>query len=240
MYQDEHLVAIHKPAGVLVHRTMMDRHETRFALQMTRDATGQKVYPVHRLDKPTSGLMIFAFSADLAAKLQSLMQSGQVEKTYSALVRGWPKERSWHVDRQLKYQVDRYSEKDVDDNKIQSAETGFECLATTLIEHPVGRFDTARYSLIKARPLTGRKHQIRRHLNYCSHPVIGDTNHGDRHHNHFFRDRFGFQRLYLAATTLRLPHPISGRMLILSTPLQANFQSVIDSLEWRRAEASQL
>ena len=233
LYQDDYLVAIHKPSGVLVHRSMMDRHAQQFALQMTRDAVGRKVFPVHRLDKPTSGLMIFAFSSEIANSLQMRFQSGSVEKYYTALVRGWPKEKRWHIERALKYQVDRYSEKDVYENKIQAAETGFECLATTFIEQAVGRFDTARYALIKARPFSGRKHQIRRHLNFCNHPVIGDTNHGDRHHNRFFRERFGVQRLYLAATELRFLHPVGGQQLILTAPLQKNFEMVKASLDWR-------
>ncbi len=233
VYQDEDFVAIHKPSGVLVHRTMMDRHETRFALQMTRDATGRNVYPVHRLDKPTSGLMVFAFTSNVSRFLQEQFQQGTIEKRYTAIVRGWPKQNSWVVDRPLKYQVDKYSEKNVDENKIQSARTEFRCLAKTSIDQPLGEFPTVRYSLLQITPKTGRKHQIRRHLNACDHPIIGDTNHGDRHHNHFFRDYFGQRRLYLASIGITLIHPSTDQLVRLDTPVQDNFQQVIDQLDWQ-------
>jgi tRNA pseudouridine65 synthase len=237
LYQDDYIVAIHKPAGLLVHRSKMASNETQFAVQMTRDAIGQKVFPVHRLDKPTSGVLIFALSSEVARLLQMQFQNHDVEnkgieKEYLALVRGWPKHEHWITDNPLKYHVDKFSEPDTEEGKIQDAETHFERLQTATIQQPVGRYDSARYSLIKAMPKTGRKHQIRRHLNHCNYPIVGDVNHGDRHHNHFFTDYFKQTRLYLASTQLSLTHPISLEPLVIEAPLDASFQQVINQIDW--------
>ncbi|GAA0403962.1 tRNA pseudouridine(65) synthase TruC [Cocleimonas flava] len=236
IYQDDDIVAIHKPAGLLVHRSWMDSDETQFAVQMTRDAIGQKVFPVHRLDKPTSGVLIFALSSEVARLLQEQFQNNSIEKEYLALVRGWPSHAKdhgkWIVDKPLKYHVDKFSEPDTEEGKMQEAETHFDCLQTATIQQPVGRYDSARYALVKAMPKTGRKHQIRRHLNHCNHPIVGDVNHGDRHHNHFFQDHFKQTRLYLAATQITLTHPISLESLVIEAPIEASFQSVIDQIDW--------
>ena len=242
LYQDDDIVAIHKPAGLLVHRSWMASQESQFAVQMTRDAIGQKVFPVHRLDKPTSGVLIFALSSEVARLLQEQFQdtytvdksSGNksIEKEYLALVRGWPKQGEWIVDDPLKYHVDKFSEPDTEEGKMQAAETHFECLQIATINEPVGRYDLARYSLVKAMPKTGRKHQIRRHLNHCNYPIVGDVNHGDRHHNHFFTEYFKQTRLYLAATQLSLTHPISLEPLVIQAPLEASFQQVINQIDW--------
>ncbi|MCL4165940.1 UNVERIFIED_CONTAM: hypothetical protein GTU68_024896, partial [Idotea baltica] len=149
----------------------MDSNETQFAVQMTRDAIGQKVFPVHRLDKPTSGVLLFALSSEVARLLQEQFQdytfeNKPIEKEYLALVRGWPKHQQWIIDNPLKYHVDKLSEPDKEEGKIQEAETHFESLQTATIHKPVGRYDSARYALVNAIPKTGRKHQIRRHLNH--------------------------------------------------------------------------
>ena len=245
LYQDDHIVAIHKPAGLLVHRSWMASQDSQFAVQMTRDAIGQKVFPVHRLDKPTSGVLIFALSSEVARLLQEQFQNTdpnnkRIEKEYLALVRGWPKQgicrgknqEQWVCENPLKYHVDKFSEPDTEEGKMQDAETHFQCLKTATIDQPVGRYDSARYSLVKAIPKTGRKHQIRRHLNHCNHPIVGDVNHGDRNHNHFFTEFFGQTRLYFAATRLLLTHPISQEPLVIETPLEASFQKVVDQIDW--------
>ena len=237
LYQDDHIVAIHKPAGLLVHRSWMASNESQFALQMTRDAIGKKVFPVHRLDKPTSGVLIFALSSELARLLQQQFHNDTdenklIEKEYLALVRGWPKQRQWVIDKPLKYHVDKFSEPDTEEGKMQDAQTHFECVKTATINQAVGPYDSARYSLVKAMPKTGRKHQIRRHLNHCNYPIVGDVNHGDRHHNHFFEERFKQSRLYLAATRLAFVHPISLAPIVIEAPLEASFQRVINQIDW--------
>lgn len=226
LYQDEQLVAIHKPAGLLVHRSPIDKHETQFAVQITRDAINQKVYPLHRLDKPTSGLLLFALDADSARHLGKQFEEHSLQKTYLAICRGRPPE-SGTIEKPLKYKADRIAEKHkLDQEILQTATTEFQRLATTEIDHQIGRFSTQRYSLVQLKPKTGRKHQIRRHLNHISHPIIGDVNYGDRHHNHFFNDLLGIHRLYLAATELQFIHPSTQKTITLTAPLENSFTDV--------------
>ncbi len=230
LHRDPCLVAWHKPAGLLVHRSPIDARETRFALQMARDALGQRVYPVHRLDKATSGLLIFALDPDSASRLAGQFARREVHKRYLALVRGWPPAQG-RIDRPLKHQPDRRA--DADRSKeppMKPAVTRFRCLGQALLDRPLGAFAQQRYALLELMPESGRKHQIRRHLNHLSHPVIGDVNHGDRHHNHLFRDWRGYHRLYLAASALSLRHPDNGQDLHLSAPLQGDFRATLDAL----------
>lgn len=230
VYQDDVLVAIHKPAGLLVHPSPIDKHETQFAVQLTREAIGQKVYPLHRLDKATSGLLLFALDSETARHLGKQFEEHTIQKTYLAICRGWAPE-SGLIDKPLKYKADRIADKHkLNQEILQPAQTEFEKLATTEIEHQIGRFPKQRYSLLKLKPKTGRKHQIRRHLNHISHPIIGDVNYGDRHHNHFFNEWLGQHRLYLAATTLQLIHPITGELMEIKAPLEKTFESTRQKL----------
>lgn len=229
-FQDEALVAIHKPAALLVHRSPIDRRETRFALQMTRDAVGARVYPVHRLDKATSGLLLFARSAEVARQLSEQFAAQRVSKRYLALVRGWPAQ-SGLIDKALRYQRDRLGDADSrPPEHAQLAQTRYRRLAIATLDRPLGRFAQQRYALLEIQPTTGRKHQIRRHLNHISHPIIGDVKHGDRHHNHLFADWRGYHRLYLAAVSLAIHHPLTQQPMQLSAPLQADFHDTLSAL----------
>lgn len=231
VFRDEAVVAVHKPAALLVHRSMIDRHETRFALQMTRDLVGQRVYAVHRLDKATSGLLLFALDPEGTRHLSSQFERHAVRKTYLALVRGWP-EAAGCIDKPLHYKADRHADADrASPPQPQRAVTRYRRLGTTVLDRPLGRFAQQRYALLEVMPETGRKHQIRRHLNHIGHPIIGDVNHGDRHHNHLFYDWRGYHRLYLAATELRFIHPVTQQPLHIRAPLQDDFRDTLDALQ---------
>ncbi len=231
LYQDGHLVAIHKPAGLLVHRSPIDRHETQFAVQLTRDAIGQKVFPIHRLDKPTSGLLLFALDSDTARKLGQQFMEHRIEKTYQAICRGWS-EDTGIIDHPLKYKKDKIADKHKQESATpQHAVTKYKTLATTTVDHQIGKFTQQRYSLIELYPQTGRKHQLRRHLNHIHHPIIGDVKYGDRHHNHFFNDWLGQHRLYLAAISLRFQHPYTQESMTIHAPLEDSFQKALNQLQ---------
>lgn len=230
LYQDEHIVAIHKPAGLLVHRSPIDRHETQFAVQMTRDAIQQKVYPIHRLDKPTSGLLLFALDADSARLLGEQFSTHSIQKTYQAICRGWPAEQG-EIDYALLYKNDALAEKNKQvATEPQSALTQYRTLATTTIDHQMGRYEQQRYSLVELKPKTGRKHQLRRHLNHIHHPIIGDVKYGDRHHNHFYYAWLKQHRLYLAATSLSFTHPYTQQKMTIEAPLENTFTTALDAL----------
>ncbi|HKI60182.1 MAG TPA: tRNA pseudouridine(65) synthase TruC [Mariprofundaceae bacterium] len=228
LFKDQWLVAINKPAGLLVHRSMIDRHETRFAVQILRDQIGQHVYPVHRLDKPTSGVLLFALNSDIARAMGEQFSDRSTCKTYLAVVRGYCDE-SERIDYPLKEELDRKSDARADQEKpAQEAVTSYNRLATVELPYAVGRYETARYSLVELIPETGRKHQLRRHMKHVFHPVVGDTTHGDGKQNQFFRDHFDCHRLLLASTSLTFDHPVSGEQTTIHAGLDAPFNAIIE------------
>ena len=204
LWQDERLVAVHKPAGWLVHRTWLDAHETRFVMQTLRDQLGRHVYPVHRLDKGTSGVLLMALDPDAARATTQLFETRQTSKDYVALVRGWPAPQM-RVEHALK------PDDAPDDALPQEAVTRFQRLATLQLDVPVDRYPSTRVALVQAQPETGRRHQIRRHLKHMAPPIIGDATHGKGAHNRWWAEQLGQQRLWLHASRLAFVHPFSGQ-----------------------------
>ena len=253
LYRDDRVVAVHKPSGLLVHRSMIDRHETRFALQIVRDQIGQRVYPVHRLDKGTSGVLLFALDPESAKKLGAAFDTGKVAKRYLAIVRGWTP-TSGVIDHPLRILDDGYgtqsgksgvgpeflqvtglAEAAATCETRQAAVTHFHRLATAEMAVrvlPEQRFPTSRYSLVALNPLTGRQHQLRRHLKHIAHPIIGDATHGKGVHNRFFAETFGVNRLLLACCAMAFPHPDHGTLIEVKAELPPDFVQVMAGLGW--------
>lgn len=222
LHRDESLVAVNKPSGILVHRTRIAR-DRDFVLQRLRNQLGRRVYPAHRLDRATSGVLLFALDPETAGATATRFQAGVVKKDYLAVVRGYT-EPMGLIDHAINSE---------DSDTRRHAVTRYRRLATVELGAPVGRYSTARYSLVAVRPETGRRHQIRRHFEHVSHPVIGDTTHGDGRHNRFFRQRFGIHRLLLHAWRLELEHPHCREPLRVEAPLPAGFQGLLDELGWK-------
>ncbi|MDD5599894.1 MAG: pseudouridine synthase [Victivallaceae bacterium] len=218
LYEDEYCIAVNKVHGLLVHRTSMSADKD-FLLQRVRSQCGRKIYPVHRLDRPTSGVVLFAFSKEYAAEFFRVFREREAGKTYLALVRGWT-EDSGIIDSPLKTAA----------GKEQDALTLYKTLARTEVPIPVGPYENARYSLVEIDLKTGRTHQIRRHFAHLRHPLIGDTKYGDGRHNQMFRAEFNSHRLLLAAVRLELTHPFTGEKLSVNAPLEAGFKAVLDKL----------
>ncbi|MCW7555211.1 tRNA pseudouridine(65) synthase TruC [Endozoicomonas gorgoniicola] len=232
LYQDDCLVAVNKPSGLLVHRSMIDRHETRFALQEVRNQIGQRVYPLHRLDKPTSGVLLFALSPEIAKQMGQQFGSNSVKKNYLAIVRGYAPE-SGVIDHALKEELDKMTDRKAQQDKpAQDAVTEFTRLATVEIPVAIDRYPQSRYSLVEARPKTGRKHQIRRHMKHIAHPIIGDAKHGKGNHNRYFATHFGADRLLLACIEMEVMHPVSGQPLSLRASLDKRFSDLIKRFGW--------
>ncbi|GAD23438.1 pseudouridine synthase [Acidovorax sp. MR-S7] len=214
LWRDEHLVAVYKPAGWLVHRTGLDAGETRFVVQALRDQLGQHVYPVHRLDKGTCGVLAMALHPAAARALADAFARHAVRKRYLALVRGWAPPQA-EVDHPLR------PDDAPSDAPAQPAHTRLTALARLELPEPSDpRFATTRASLVLAEPTTGRRHQIRRHLKHIAHPLLGDATHGKGPLNRWWAQRLGLQRLWLHAWQLDLPHPADGRPIALHSGLR--------------------
>jgi tRNA pseudouridine65 synthase len=207
LHCDADLVAVNKPAGTPVHRGWARDGVT--VVQALRDQLGQRVYPVHRLDRPTSGVLLFALSSETARVVQAEFTAHSVEKRYLALCRGHDSALG-RVDHPLAKRPGAEPRPAITDLKL------------------LGQFE--RYGLFEAWPRTGRLHQIRRHLKHESHPIIGDVRYGKGEHNRLFRERFGFHRLALHAAQLTLRHPRTQGPLVLHAPLPPDLTALLDAM----------
>ena len=233
IYQDRWLVAVNKPSGWLVHRSWLDRHETVFVMQTVRDQIGQHVFTVHRLDRPTSGVLLMGLSSEVGRQLSQQFEQHQIQKTYHAITRGWLEGEDL-LDYPLMEERDKIADQFSQADKTpQSAITHWRGLATTEQPVAISRYPSARYSLVEMQPQTGRKHQLRRHLAHLRHPIIGDTAHGDLRQNRGAAEHFGMDRLMLHASELSLTHPVTGEPLVLRAGLDAVWQRAMQQFSWQ-------
>ena len=232
LYRDDRAIAIHKPSGLLVHRSPIDRRETRFAIQLLRDQIGQHVYPAHRIDRPTSGILLFGLDEAAGAALSILFQERKVQKTYLAMVRGHTQDAGL-IDSPLH----KYEDQDghIKSVETQEARTDYQRLATIELPYSTERYATTRYSLVELSPHTGRRHQIRRHVAHIRHPIIGDVRHGCNKANKLARANFGIHRLLLAATHLEFPHPFENKTVKIHCPLEESFQAALEATKLNRS-----
>lgn len=215
LHRDEWLCAINKPTGIMVHKSSIST-DREFVMQNLRDQLGQRVWPAHRIDRATSGVLLFALDPATAKVLGQAFMTRRVGKRYLAVVRGWTEEQG-----SIDYPLARHKHAEP-----REARTPYARLATCELPIPVGGFETARYSLLEVSPETGRRHQIRRHFKHISHHLIGDTTYGDGHHNRFFRQHLNCHRMLLHASELELDHPRDGSRLRLTAPLDGEFARI--------------
>ncbi len=236
LYHDADCIAVNKPAGMLVHRSWLDRHETQFVMQTLRDQIGQHVYPVHRLDRPTSGVLLFALGSDSARALAQQFEQKSVQKSYWAVVRGHL-HGAGSIDYALKEVHDKIADALADaDKPAQSARTDWQTLAQT--EQPfssAARYATSRYSWLALTPHTGRKHQLRRHMKHIFHPIVGDTTYGDSAQNRAVAAHTGVSRLMLHAHSLAFDRLSDGLRIRAEAPVDADWQRVLAAFGWGEA-----
>ncbi len=223
LYQDMHYVAIDKPPGLLVHRSPISGDRV-FALQTLRDQIGRRVYPIHRLDRATSGVLIFGLSAEAAGQLARAFESHTVDKSYLAVTRGWVDAAGL---------VDHPVTDEAGAGVAQAARTRYRRLATVELPYAVDRYPSARYSLVGVEPETGRRQQIRKHFKHISHHLIGDTTHGNGRHNRFFREHFRIHRLLLMCRRLRFSHPYAGTPITIRATADPDWQLIENLFECR-------
>lgn len=222
VYQDEYLIAINKPHGLLVHRSSIASDAKEFALQMLRDQINRYVSPVHRLDRKTGGLLLFTFEKEVEIAMHKQFQEGLVKKKYKAIVRGYAPD-SLDIDYPL-----------VKENGVsQEAFTSFITLNRAELDIPLGKHPTSRYSLVEASPTTGRMHQLRKHFAHVFYPIIGDRKHGCNKQNKLFKEQWEMTTMLLHASELEFTHPVTGEQLHLEAPLHDEFNRVMALMGWQ-------
>jgi len=221
LYRDEHLIAINKPHSLLVHRSPIAADAEEFALQLLRDQVGLKVNPVHRLDRATGGVLLFALDKQVEITMQQQFSDNLVQKNYLAIVRGYTPDTE-EIDYPLRKE----------NGIMQEAFTTYKTLSRAEIAVPQGKHETSRYSLIDVKPTTGRMHQIRKHLSHVDHPIIGDTTHGCNKQNKLFRERWEMTTLLLHASKLMFTHPVTHQPIIIQAPVQKEFNRVMGLMNW--------
>lgn len=233
LYRDDQLLGINKPAGVPVHgsRILEDTPETLLA--MVRKSRGKLAHVAHRLDRPVSGVVLFAANKEMLRKLGQCFEDRAVNKRYLAVVRGWI-DSGGTVTHPLR--PPRDTRKTI--SEARDAVTHFEPIAQVELPYPTHPYATSRYSLLGLYPETGRRHQLRMHMKHISHHLIGDTTYGRGEHNRLFQQKLGCRRLLLHAWSLEFIHPGNGRQLRIEAPLDVSFSEVIRKLGWGEALSS--
>jgi tRNA pseudouridine65 synthase len=215
LYRDADSIAINKPAGIMVHPSKLSVDPTS-CMTVLRDQIGQWVYPVHRLDRATSGVLVFGLHSDAASVLASQFREKSVRKTYYAIVRGFL-ESEGRIDKPLKSRSG---------SSVGEARTGFFTLGKAELPFPTTRYSTSRFSFAKLIPETGRLHQLRRHLASHSHPIIGDTTYGTGEANRIFSDAMGVSRLFLHCKRVEFSH------FSVEAAFPGEFKTVFEKLAW--------
>ena len=215
LYRDKHIAAINKPHGLLVHPTEIANDALEHAVQLLRNQIGQWVYPAHRIDRKTAGVLLFALDQETNSLMQQKFMKQEVNKVYHAIVRGYSPDEGI-IDYPLKN----------DRGKLQEAVTVFRTLKRTEIHIPSGKFLTSRYSLVEVKPETGRMHQIRKHFAHIFHPIIGDRPYGCNKQNRLVLEKWGHREMLLHATSLTFNHPITGKTITIGAGYQDEFARI--------------
>lgn len=216
IYQDEHLIAINKPHGLLVHRSKIANDAKEFALQLLRDQIGRQVNPVHRLDRKTGGVLLFAFDKEVEIAMQKQFQEALVAKHYLAIVRGYTPPQM-----EIDYPLAK------ENGTLQEAQTSFVTLQQAEIPMAIGKHPTSRYSLVNANPKTGRMHQLRKHFAHIFHPIIGDRPHGCNKQNRYFKEHLQMDTMMLHASSLSFCHPVTSENTVIKAQVQEEFKRMM-------------
>lgn len=223
LYLDDDFVAINKPHGLLVHRSKLATNTDTFAVQWLRDQLGRYVYPAHRLDRKTSGVLLFALNKKALSAIRELFEAHEMDKTYWCILRGFTAPEGL-----IDYPLIN------DKGKTQEAKTAFVTLEQTEIDLPFGLHATSRYSWVEAKPETGRMHQLRKHFAHIFHPIIGDRPHGCNKQNKLFLDKWQMNTMLLHAVNLCFEHPFSKQKVVITAKPQAEFSRMVETLNFKK------
>jgi len=223
VFEDEYLVAVNKPNNFIIHESHYSRNirETTL-LQFIEQQMGYPVYPAHRLDRKTSGIIILLKDKQYVQQFQELFITKNIQKTYYAIVRGFSPDAGT-IDTPVKN----------DDTGIyKEALTHYKTIQNIELQIPVQPFDSSRYSLVQLMPQTGRMHQLRKHLNKISYPIVGDYKYGDRFHNRMYENQFNCIYMFLHAHQLDFTHPITNKKLQLTADFPADWKKLFNTFNW--------
>ena len=224
LFEDDYIICVSKPNNIVVHHAYHSRNvsEEDSLLQLLFNQFGHKFYPIHRLDRRTSGIILLAKQTKYVSKFQELFTNNEIHKTYYGIVRGHSPE-SKIIDSPVKGR---------DSEVYKEAETHLKTVATVIVNIPVKPYESSRYSLVEMKPTTGRLHQLRIHMNKISHPLIGDSKYGDKNHNTMFIDNFNCENLFLHAYSLEFTHPFSIEKLLIKSSLPNDWNIVFERFKW--------
>ena len=223
LFRDDYLIAINKPHGLLVHRSSIARDAEEFALQLLKNQINHWVNPVHRLDRKTAGVLLFALDKETEKAMQQQFAENKVQKKYLAIVRGYTPDQQ-EIDYPLRKE----------NGTLQDAFTAYTTLKRAELDLPLGVHPTSRYSLVEAKPETGRMHQLRKHFSHIFHPVIGDNTHGCNKQNRMFKQNWEMDTMLLHASELSFMHPITKELVCIKAPVQQEFLRVMQLMSWEQ------
>ncbi|WP_299052814.1 pseudouridine synthase [uncultured Polaribacter sp.] len=225
IFEDNYFIAVNKPNNMLVHHAHHSRnmsHEVSL-LKLISESLGLKVYPIHRLDRKTSGIILLAKETGFVSKFQELFTENKIDKNYFGVVRGFS-EATKTIDTPVKGK---------DANIHKEALTHLETLNKVTLDIAVKPYNSSRYSLVKLMPKTGRMHQLRIHTNKISHPLIGDTKYGDKNHDVMFETNFGWKNMFLHAGILVFNHPFTNEKLTLKASFPDDWIALFNEFNWK-------
>ena len=223
LFEDQYIVVVNKPNNILIHYSHYARNiKDATLIDLLEQQFQKRLYPLHRLDRKTSGAIILAKEKEYIPLFQELFLNDAIQKTYWGIVRGFSPSQG----------VIESPVKNPDTKVYKEALTHFRTLASVTLEIPVHPYPQSRYSLIELKPRTGRMHQLRIHLNKVSHPLVGDYKYGDRFHNRMYEQNFDCHNLFLHACSLQFVHPYTKEALIIEAPLNANWKKVMKQFDW--------
>jgi len=223
-FEDEHIIAVNKPNNILVHHSFMARNmdQESTLIELLQEQLKLKLYPAHRLDRKTSGIILLVKKREEVKQFQDLFKFNKIYKTYHALVRGFTPEMGT-IDSPVKGR---------DANVHRDAHTEYRKLQEVCLDIPVHPYQNSRYSLLELKPQTGRLHQLRIHLNKISHPIVGDPKYGDRFHNRMFEEQLGMSKLFLHASSLTFAHPFNNKKVYINAKLPADWCRIKRRFNW--------
>ncbi|MDA8893751.1 pseudouridine synthase [Flavobacteriaceae bacterium] len=225
IYQDSYCLLVTKPNNVLVHHAHHSRNKIDEVslIQIIENQFGKRYYPIHRLDRKTSGIILLASKREYVASFQALFTTNEIQKIYFGVVRGFSQE----------YLIINSPVKGRDALVYKDAETQLKLLDKITLDIPVNPYDSSRYSLVELKPITGRMHQLRIHMNKVSTPLINDAKYGDKNHDLMYAKQFGWKNLFLHAGSLEFIHPFTNQKLILKSSFSEDWIQLFQKFSWK-------